>query len=88
MSMAQSTPSQSTPSNQTKLEMMNQKKKSMEKRGSPKTPTPWNDDEIEWLDVEEPLDLVDTNKESIYESLIKEMPKCSLNYDFRIKKGD
>ncbi|GJZ28636.1 hypothetical protein Tco_0573283, partial [Tanacetum coccineum] len=38
--------------------------------------------EIEWLDVEESLDLVDTNKESDYESLIKEMPKCSLNYDF------
>ncbi|GJZ06471.1 hypothetical protein Tco_0540264 [Tanacetum coccineum] len=44
--------------------------------------------EIEWLDVEEPLDLVDTSEESVYESLIKEMPKCSLNYDFRIKKGD
>ncbi|GJZ41248.1 hypothetical protein Tco_0588134 [Tanacetum coccineum] len=43
---------------------------------------------IEWLDVEEPLDLVDTSEESVYESLIKEMPKCSLNYDFRIKKGD
>ncbi|GJW27207.1 hypothetical protein Tco_0041018 [Tanacetum coccineum] len=40
------------------------------------------------LDVEEPLDLVDTCKESVYESLIKEMPKCSLNYDYRIKKGD
>ncbi|GJX19606.1 reverse transcriptase domain-containing protein [Tanacetum coccineum] len=47
-----------------------------------------NDDEIEWLDVEKPLDLVDTSEESVYESLIKEMPKCSLNYDFRIKKGD
>ncbi|GJV72255.1 hypothetical protein Tco_1492250 [Tanacetum coccineum] len=44
--------------------------------------------EIEWLDVEEPLDLVDISEESIYKSLIKEMPKCSLNYDFRIKKGD
>ncbi|GJX59986.1 hypothetical protein Tco_0291376 [Tanacetum coccineum] len=44
--------------------------------------------EIEWLDVEEPLDLVDTSEESVYESLIKEMPKCSLNNDFRIKKGD
>nr|GEV16752.1 reverse transcriptase domain-containing protein [Tanacetum cinerariifolium] len=43
---------------------------------------------IEWLDVEEPLDLVDTSEESIYESLIKEMPKCSLNYDDKIKKGD
>ncbi|GJX78602.1 hypothetical protein Tco_0326751 [Tanacetum coccineum] len=47
-----------------------------------------NDEEIEWLDVKEPLDLVDTSKESVYESLIKEMPKCSLKYDFRIKKGD
>ncbi|GJR90892.1 hypothetical protein Tco_0214903 [Tanacetum coccineum] len=47
-----------------------------------------NGDGIEWLDVEEPLDLVDTSEESVYESLIKEMPKCSLNYDFRIKKGD
>ncbi|GJW32218.1 hypothetical protein Tco_0052250 [Tanacetum coccineum] len=49
---------------------------------------PNKDDEgIEWLDVEEPLDLVDTSEESVYESLIKEMPKCSLNYDFKIKKG-
>ncbi|GJV24240.1 hypothetical protein Tco_1376935 [Tanacetum coccineum] len=39
-------------------------------------------------DVEEPLDLVDTSEESVYESLIEEMPKCSLNYDFRIKKDD
>ncbi|GJX53666.1 hypothetical protein Tco_0282035 [Tanacetum coccineum] len=46
------------------------------------------DEGIEWIDVEEPLDLVDTSKESVYESLIKEMPKCSLNYDFKIKKGD
>ncbi|GJW96174.1 hypothetical protein Tco_0177982 [Tanacetum coccineum] len=47
-----------------------------------------DDEGIEWLDIEEPLDLVDTSEESVYESLIKEMPKCSLNYDFRIKKGD
>ncbi|GKE06577.1 hypothetical protein Tco_1398595 [Tanacetum coccineum] len=47
-----------------------------------------NDEEIEWLNVEELLDLVDISEESVYESLIKEMPKCSLNYDFRIKKGD
>ncbi|GJY89168.1 hypothetical protein Tco_0503796 [Tanacetum coccineum] len=47
-----------------------------------------NDDGIEWLDVEEPLDLVDTSEESVYESMIKEMSKCSLNYDFRIRKGD
>ncbi|GKB56485.1 hypothetical protein Tco_0912671 [Tanacetum coccineum] len=46
------------------------------------------DEGIEWIDVEEPLDLVDTSKESVYESLIKEIPKCSLNYDFRIKRGD
>ncbi|GJR34947.1 hypothetical protein Tco_1210631 [Tanacetum coccineum] len=43
---------------------------------------------IEWIDVKEPLDLVNTSEESVYESLIKEMPKCSLNYDFKIKKGD
>ncbi|GJT96002.1 hypothetical protein Tco_1091520 [Tanacetum coccineum] len=47
-----------------------------------------SDGEIKWLDVEEPLDLVDTSEELVYESLIMEMPKCSLNYDFRIKKGD
>ncbi|GKB10088.1 hypothetical protein Tco_0844011 [Tanacetum coccineum] len=34
-----------------------------------------NDDGIEWLDVEKPLDLVDTSEELVYESLIKEMPK-------------
>nr|GEU49112.1 hypothetical protein [Tanacetum cinerariifolium] len=33
--------------------------------------------------IEEPLDLVDTSKESVYESLIKEMPICSFNYDQR-----
>ncbi|GJT27474.1 hypothetical protein Tco_0907749 [Tanacetum coccineum] len=47
-----------------------------------------DDEGIEWLDVEEPLDLVDTSEESVYESLIEETPKFSLNYDFRIKKGD
>ncbi|GKA47084.1 hypothetical protein Tco_0739967 [Tanacetum coccineum] len=47
-----------------------------------------DDEGIKWLDVKEPLDLVNTSEESVYESLIKEMPKCSLNYDFRIKKGD
>nr|GEV23272.1 hypothetical protein [Tanacetum cinerariifolium] len=30
-----------------------------------------NDEGIEWLDVEEPLDLVDISEESVYESLIK-----------------
>ncbi|GKA57030.1 hypothetical protein Tco_0756102 [Tanacetum coccineum] len=47
-----------------------------------------NDEEIEWLDVKEPLNFLNTSEEAVYESLIKEMPKCSLNYDFRIKKGD
>ncbi|GJY84073.1 hypothetical protein Tco_0497449 [Tanacetum coccineum] len=31
--------------------------------------------ELEWLDIEEPLDLVDTYEESVYESLIKEIPR-------------
>ncbi|GKA65720.1 hypothetical protein Tco_0765427 [Tanacetum coccineum] len=44
--------------------------------------------EVEWKDAEENLDLIDTSEESVYESLIKEMPRCSLNYDFRIRKGD
>ncbi|GKB07732.1 hypothetical protein Tco_0836016 [Tanacetum coccineum] len=47
-----------------------------------------DDEGIKWLDVEEYLDLVDISKELVYESMIKEMPKCSLNYDFRIKRGD
>ncbi|GJZ14610.1 hypothetical protein Tco_0550287 [Tanacetum coccineum] len=42
----------------------------------------------EWIECEEPLDLVDQHDESIYESLIEKMPRSSLNYDFRIKKGD
>ncbi|GJT40366.1 hypothetical protein Tco_0940231 [Tanacetum coccineum] len=44
--------------------------------------------EVEWIDAEEPLDLIDTSEESIYESLNKEMSRCSLYYDFRIRKGD
>ncbi|GKC12439.1 hypothetical protein Tco_1009221, partial [Tanacetum coccineum] len=44
--------------------------------------------EGECLDIEEPLDLVDTCKESVNESLIKEMSSYSLNYDFRIEKSD
>ncbi|GJW52349.1 hypothetical protein Tco_0093700 [Tanacetum coccineum] len=47
-----------------------------------------DDDGIEWLAVEEALDLVDISKELVYESFIKGMPKCLLNYDFKIKKGD
>ncbi|GKD86592.1 hypothetical protein Tco_1357746 [Tanacetum coccineum] len=42
----------------------------------------------EWMEYEEPIDLVDTCDESVYESLIEEMPSCSLNLDFRIQKGD
>nr|GEW41448.1 MAK10-like protein [Tanacetum cinerariifolium] len=45
-----------------------------------------DDKEIEWLDVKEPLDLVEISEESVYESLIKEMSKCSPNYDFKIKR--
>ncbi|GJT50509.1 hypothetical protein Tco_0976666 [Tanacetum coccineum] len=44
--------------------------------------------EVEWIDDEEPLYLIDTSEESVYESLIKEMPRCSLNYDIRISRGD
>ncbi|GJU85326.1 hypothetical protein Tco_1292872 [Tanacetum coccineum] len=36
-----------------------------------------DDQGIEWLDVEEPLDLVDTSKESVYESLIKDIQTAS-----------
>ncbi|GJR62613.1 hypothetical protein Tco_1504775 [Tanacetum coccineum] len=35
-----------------------------------------DDEGIKWLDVEEALDLVDTSEKSVYESLIKDMPKC------------
>ncbi|GJY17479.1 hypothetical protein Tco_0388970 [Tanacetum coccineum] len=42
----------------------------------------------EWIEYEEPLDLVNLYDESVYELIIKEMPSCSLNYDFRIEKGD
>nr|GEW59827.1 hypothetical protein [Tanacetum cinerariifolium] len=31
--------------------------------------------ELEWFDIKEPLDLVDTCKESVYKSLIKEMSR-------------
>nr|GEW40330.1 protein kinase-like domain, concanavalin A-like lectin/glucanase domain protein [Tanacetum cinerariifolium] len=44
--------------------------------------------EVEWIDAEKPLDLIDIREESVYESLIKDMPRCSLNYDFRIRKGN
>ncbi|GKD10895.1 hypothetical protein Tco_1190580 [Tanacetum coccineum] len=32
--------------------------------------------------------LVNLYDESVYESIIEEMARCSLNYDFRIEKGD
>nr|GEX20203.1 putative reverse transcriptase domain-containing protein [Tanacetum cinerariifolium] len=63
-----------------------------EREATPKTPTPLhtlkNKEIRHCWNVEEPLDLVDISEELVYESLIKEMPKCSLNYDFRIKKGE
>nr|GFA15599.1 MAK10-like protein [Tanacetum cinerariifolium] len=46
------------------------------------------EEEREWMKYKEPLDLVDTHDELIYESLIEEMPSCSLNFYFRIEKGD
>nr|GEW49532.1 hypothetical protein [Tanacetum cinerariifolium] len=42
----------------------------------------------EWMEYEEPLDLVDTRDESVYEYLIEKMPSCSLSFDFRIEKRD
>ncbi|GJR10466.1 hypothetical protein Tco_0793118 [Tanacetum coccineum] len=42
----------------------------------------------EWIEYEEPFDLVDTRDESVYESLIEKMPSCSLSFDFKIEKGD
>ncbi|GJS80540.1 hypothetical protein Tco_0730421 [Tanacetum coccineum] len=34
------------------------------------------DEGIKWIDIEEPLDLIDTGEESVYESLIQELAKC------------
>ncbi|GJT88344.1 putative reverse transcriptase domain-containing protein [Tanacetum coccineum] len=81
------------------IELENQVQRLMEAHLAPKQPiqvnkitssSNGNDEkkEVEWIDAEEPLDLINTSKESVYESLIKEMPKFSLNYDFRIRKGD
>ncbi|GJU18481.1 protein kinase-like domain, concanavalin A-like lectin/glucanase domain protein [Tanacetum coccineum] len=42
----------------------------------------------EWTDDEQPLDLVDVRKDLVYETLIKKISSCSLNFDFRIEKGD
>nr|GEX17764.1 protein kinase-like domain, concanavalin A-like lectin/glucanase domain protein [Tanacetum cinerariifolium] len=80
------------------IELKNQVQCLMEAHLAPMQPTQVNKittswpnsdaDVIECLDVEGPLDLVDTSEESVYESLIKEMPKCSLSYDFKIKKGN
>ncbi|GKC84268.1 hypothetical protein Tco_1139985 [Tanacetum coccineum] len=44
--------------------------------------------EEEWMEYKQPHDLVDVRDESVYESLIEKMPSCSLNFDFRIEKGD
>ncbi|GJR82456.1 hypothetical protein Tco_0153241 [Tanacetum coccineum] len=46
------------------------------------------DKEEEYVEYEEPLDLVDMNEESVYESLIEKMSSCSLNFDFMIEKED
>ncbi|GKC44915.1 hypothetical protein Tco_1062637 [Tanacetum coccineum] len=40
----------------------------------------------ECMEYEEPLDLVETHDESVYESLIEKMSSCSLSLNFRIKK--
>ncbi|GJR39660.1 hypothetical protein Tco_1215344 [Tanacetum coccineum] len=45
-------------------------------------------EEGEWMEKEQPLDLVNVRDESVYESLIEKMPICSLNFDFKIGKGD
>ncbi|GJY41002.1 hypothetical protein Tco_0428272 [Tanacetum coccineum] len=44
--------------------------------------------EGEWTDDEKPLDLVDVREDLICETLIEKMSSCSLNFDFRIEKGD
>nr|GEY86163.1 hypothetical protein [Tanacetum cinerariifolium] len=45
-------------------------------------------EEWEWIEYEQPLDLVDVRDESVYDTLIEKMISCSLNYDFRNEKGD
>ncbi|GJY86396.1 hypothetical protein Tco_0500422 [Tanacetum coccineum] len=45
-------------------------------------------EEGEWIEYEQPIDLVDVCDESVYETLIEKMSSCSLNFDFRIEKGD
>nr|GEY49031.1 hypothetical protein [Tanacetum cinerariifolium] len=42
----------------------------------------------EWMEYKEPLDLVDTRDESVYESLIEKMLSCSLSFNFGVEKGD
>ncbi|GJX27930.1 hypothetical protein Tco_0236009 [Tanacetum coccineum] len=44
-------------------------------------------EEKEWTEYKQPLDLVNTLDESVYESLIDKMPSCLLNFNFRIEKG-
>ncbi|GJW82966.1 hypothetical protein Tco_0156111 [Tanacetum coccineum] len=42
----------------------------------------------ELMEYEEPFDLVDIRAESVYESLIKKMPSCSLSFNFRNERVD
>ncbi|GJU44066.1 hypothetical protein Tco_1201332, partial [Tanacetum coccineum] len=42
----------------------------------------------EWMEYEEPLDLVDMRDESVYESLLEKILSCSLSFNFRIEKGN
>nr|GEX39801.1 hypothetical protein [Tanacetum cinerariifolium] len=58
ISMVRSTPSQYTLSNKATTMIVRLRKKSEKERATPKTPPNRDDEGIEWLDVEEPLDLV------------------------------
>ncbi|GJU63922.1 MAK10-like protein [Tanacetum coccineum] len=45
-------------------------------------------EEEKLMEYDQPLDLVDMSDELLYETLIEKMTSCSLNFNFRIKKGD
>ncbi|GJW61159.1 hypothetical protein Tco_0110494 [Tanacetum coccineum] len=45
-------------------------------------------EEGELIEYDQPLDLVNTRDELVYETLIEKMSSYSLNFYFRIKKGD
>ncbi|GKB76425.1 hypothetical protein Tco_0943320 [Tanacetum coccineum] len=45
-------------------------------------------EEEEWMEYEQPFDLVHVRNESFNESLIEKMPSCSLNFNFRIERGN